>query len=197
MDVARDRLGWRPELDQEWLGLLVSLYLTIACNGAFWRAFAASTDPFTAKGWLTAGSLFVAITGLQWLLLMVVQMRWSAKAILAVAIAVSAAAAFYMDRYTVYMNPEMLRNILHTEPKESAELLTAGLWLHLSVFAGLPIAALWRVRIVRLPWRRAVVRRAAALGIALTVTVAAGTIGLGYRRADAQPEGTALPDHAG
>jgi lipid A ethanolaminephosphotransferase len=170
----RGRLGWRPELGHEWLSLLVSLYLTVACNGALWRAFAAATDLSAAKGWMTAACFFVAITALQWLLLTALQTRWSAKPVLAGAIAVSAAAAYYMGRYTVYLDPDMVRNVLHTEPKESAELLTAGLWLHLLVFAGLPIAALWRVRIARVSWRRAVLRRIAVPGIALAVGVAAG-----------------------
>ena len=45
-----------------------------------------------------------------------------------------------MDRYTIFLNTEMLRNILRTDPAEAGELLTLQLIPHLLLYAALPIA---------------------------------------------------------
>ena len=63
----------------------------------------------------------------------------------------TACATYYMQAYGVYVDTDMLRNVLHTDWAESRELLTPGLGLHLLVYAGLPCALLWRVRVLRRP----------------------------------------------
>lgn len=172
----RARAARRPVVSQEGLTLLVSLYLSIACNLSLWRAFVASVDVGSPRGALTAFCFFAAITMLHWALLTALQTRWTAKALLTLVVLISAAAAYYMGNYTVYMDPDMLRNVLHTEPKESVELLTAGFWLHMVLYAGLPAALIWRVGIERVSWKRAALRRAAALFVALLVAIVAGGI---------------------
>lgn len=167
--------GWRPQVGQETLALWCSLYFSLACNGAWWRAFAAATDPGTWRTWLLGGALFGAVTLLQAAFVSLLFTRWTARPVAALLIVASAAAGYYMSEYTVYLDPDMLRNVLHTEAKESGELLTAGFVLHMLLAAGLPLVLLWRVRIVRRTWARAVLLRAGLLvGAVLASTLLVG-----------------------
>ncbi|HUH89599.1 MAG TPA: DUF1705 domain-containing protein, partial [Lysobacter sp.] len=139
----------RPQISVEMLALLVSLFFSVACNGAFWRAYAETGGLQEAGGWMTAASLFVAMTGLNMLLLCAVLNRWTVRPLLTVLLLATAFAVYYMNQYTVYLDPDMIRNVLHTDARESAELLTRGLMTPLLLYAAIPIALVWRVRLQR------------------------------------------------
>ncbi len=164
---------WRPQISMEALALLVSVFFSAACNGAFWRAYEGFGGFQTTGGWVTAVSLFVAMTGLNLLLLCVVLNRWTAKPLLTVLLLVTAFAVYYMNQYTVYLDPDMIRNVLHTDARESAELLTPGLALPLVLYAAIPIALVWRVRLRRWTPGRALLRRLAMMLLATVVTIGA------------------------
>lgn len=168
------RTAQRPAINIEWLALAVSLFFSTFCSGAFWQAYAATGAMETGGGWVTAASLFVAMTGLNMVLLCLVLNRWTAKPVLTVLLVVTALAVYYMDQYTVFLDPDMIRNVLHTDAKESRELLTPGLLLPLLLYAVLPLALVWWVRLRRRPWTQALLRR--SLTIAVTLLVTAGAI---------------------
>lgn len=163
----------RPQVSLELLALLVSVFFSAACNGAFWRAYAGVGGFQAAGGWVTAVSLFVAMTGLNLLLLCAVLNRWTAKPLLTVLLLVTAFAVYYMNQYTVYLDPDMIRNVLHTDARESAELLTPGLVPPLVLYAAIPIALVWRVRLRRWTPGRALLRRLATMLVAAAVTAGA------------------------
>ncbi len=170
VSVPRERWSnWhRPLISIELLALLVSVFFAAFCNRAFWSAFAAVNTTPESSGWLTAGLLFVAMVCLNLMLLCLVLNRWTAKPVLTVLLLVTALAVYYVNQYNVYLDPDMIRNVLHSEPKESAELITPGLILPLLLYAVLPIGLVWTVRLKRRPllaalWRRVVVILAALL----------------------------------
>jgi Predicted membrane-associated, metal-dependent hydrolase len=105
--------------------------------------------PNGAQQWRLAISLFLLLFGLHGLLLGLLLGRAWARPMLAVLLAVTAGASYYMQSYGVYLDADMLRNVLHTDWAESRELLTPGLVLHLLLHAGLPILVLWRLKLVR------------------------------------------------
>lgn len=160
----------------ETLAVLVGLYLTLACNGALWAAFAAAVDLRTWHGARVGAAFFVAVTALQTVLILPLLMRWNARAVLTAVIALSAAAAFYMRRYTVYLDTDMVRTVLHTEPKEAGELLTGAFFLHMLLFAAVPGVLVWRVRLRDRPWRAAILHRAGAIAVGILVAVVAAGI---------------------
>ena len=166
-------LSYRPELTTEKLALLASLFFSVFSNVAFWRAIAATGALHGAGGWMVAASLFVMIAALNMLLLCVLLNRWSAKPVLTVLLVVTAMAAHYMNQYTVYMDTDMIRNILHTDSKESGELVTPGLFPVLIGLGVLPSILVWRVRFTLRPLKRALLVRSACLaGSALIATAA-------------------------
>ena len=167
-------LGRGPELSTEALILACSVFFTLFSNVAFWRA--AIEQPL--QQWQLVLSLFVVVTALHALLLGLVVNRWNAKPLLSVLVLVTALVAHYMRAYGVYLDADMLRNVLHTDSKESSELLSVQLLVPvlLSLF---PVALLWRVRLSERNWKRAMGVRAAFL--ASVVLVGAGGVSLASR----------------
>lgn len=163
----------RPEIGQERLALGASLYFSLFCNAPFWREPAVHAAVTGSGGWLLAASLFVAMTALSTILLCVLFTRWTAKPVLAVFFAVTAAAVYFTARYAVYIDSDMVRNVLHTDTREAGELLAPSLFWHLALLAGPPIVLLWRLRLKARPLGRGVAIRIAWLaGSVLTAALA-------------------------
>ncbi|MEP6791547.1 MAG: phosphoethanolamine--lipid A transferase, partial [Ramlibacter sp.] len=78
----------------------------------------------------------------------------------------------YMDRYAIYLDRTMLRNILATDWKESRELLDWGLAAHLLLWGVAPAALLWWPQLKRRPLGRAFALRLAWVAGAVVVGVA-------------------------
>ncbi len=163
---------WRPSVSQEMLAVLTSIFFTVTCNAAFWRAYAGTGAFEHPQGWVTGASLAVAMTGLHLLLLSVVVNRWTIKPLLSVLLPVTAIAAYYSSHYGVYLDPDMIRNILHTDSREATELLTPGFALT-ALVSMLPVALVWWARIPRRRLAGAVLRRVAMILVAGLVTAGA------------------------
>ncbi len=159
----------RPALSTESLAMLASIFFTACCNGMFWHRVVTELQ----VGAVFAVSLFICVTALQAFLLGLVLTRWTTKPLLTVLLACTAFAAYYMQAYNVYLDADMIRNVLHTDPAEARELFVAGMIAPLLLLAALPIALLWRVRIVARGWRRAIAVRLGFLVATLLITVAA------------------------
>ncbi|MCD9087527.1 phosphoethanolamine--lipid A transferase [Stenotrophomonas sp. SY1] len=135
--------NWRPEISTEALILLTSTFFALACNTLFWRS-AMATSPGDA---LFAISLFALLMSAHALLLGLLVWRWNAKVLLTTLFFTTAFAVHYMDSYNVYLDADMLRNVLATDRKESSELMTSALILPLLGYGVLPTLLLWRSRI--------------------------------------------------
>lgn len=178
-DTIMSSLAWRPTLSVETLALCAALFFSIFVNATFWRQTFATGDLHGATGWLSGASLFVLVTALQSFLLLALLSRRTARPVLTVLLLVSAAAAYYMGRYTIYLDADMVRNVLHTDARESSELLTPALLPTLLLYGVLPSMLLWRVRLKRRPWLRALAIRGAWLFAA--AAVAAGSALLSFQ----------------
>jgi lipid A ethanolaminephosphotransferase len=161
---------FRPQISSESLVLLSALYFSLFSNGAFWHA--AIDHPLPQ--WRFVLSLFLVVTALHALLLGLVINRWIAKPMLTVLLLVTAVASHYMSAYGVYLDADMLRNVLHTDSKESSELLSPRLLIPL-VYSLVPITLLWRVRLRRRSGSRAVAVRVAFL-LAMALVAACGVM---------------------
>jgi lipid A ethanolaminephosphotransferase len=154
------------------LALLASLGFMLACNGAFWQQALQGRDGMSIGTWWFAGCVGLALTALQFVLLAAVFTRWTAKPLLALLIVATAFATWYMQRYGVYLDSTMLRNVLRTDVKEASELFAWRMLPHLLLYAVLPLALLWRVRIAPLPLLRAAWMRLVWLALGLAVGLA-------------------------
>lgn len=161
------RLAARPSIGLETLALLSSLFFSLCCNGMLWHRLLSELHIDT----LFAVAIFVFVTSLQAFLLGLVLTRWTAKPLLTLLFITTAFAAYYMGAYKVYMDTDMIRNVLHTDPKEAGELMVPGLVLPLLLLGALPVALLWRVRLRRRRWTRAIAIR---IGFLLAMLIIAG-----------------------
>lgn len=165
--------AFRPELSVESLAVIASLFFALASNQSFFRAAAATGALQGASGALTFAALFVAITALHTLLLCVLLNRWTAKPLLTVLLVVNAAASHFMAAYTVYLDADMLRNILHTDGKESHELVSLHVLPAILLYGVLPSVLLWRVRLKPRPLFKATLVRVISIVLAVVVTAGA------------------------
>lgn len=168
----------RPAVAVETLLAAGAAFMVAAFNAPFWRALFAER---TFAGWAglrLAAATFVALTALFFIALGLLATRRTARPLLALALVASSAAAFFIARYGVVLDPSMLRNVLATDVREASELIGPGLLGALALGLG-AAAALWVVRLRERPFKRALAVRAAALGAALAV--AAGALALVYQ----------------
>lgn len=169
--------SWRPEISQETFILACSLFFAAVSNGPFWKA-AYSLHPGNLLFAVALFGLLIAVNGL---LLSLLIWRWSAKPVITALLVVTAMAVHYMTTYGVFMDADMVRNVLQTDVKESRELMTPSLILPLLLFAVLPALVVWRVRIkprsaLRTLWVRPAFMLALAIAGAGSVMLASADI---------------------
>ncbi len=174
--VLAKRLARRPELSVEQLGLLVSLYFATFCNATFFRAVADTGAFAGTRGLLFMGCLFVAIAAINLFLMCLALYRPLAKPVLVIFLLVTALAVHFMATYTIYLDADMVRNIVHTDGKESSELVTWGLAVPVMVWGVLPSIVLWRVRLRRRTFARAAFVRSLWLAGSLAAASIAGLL---------------------
>ncbi|MDF2464442.1 MAG: putative rane-associated metal-dependent hydrolase [Ramlibacter sp.] len=170
----------RPAMQVETLLLSVALFMMLAGNGPFWRAALDQRPGAEPATWIFASAVLAAFTAFYFAAAAIVANRHTAKPLLTVLLMASAAAGYYMDRYGVYFDRAMLRNVFATNVKEAGELLGWDLVFHLFVWGVIPSALVWWVRLERRPWRRAALVRLGWIAAA----VVAGTASLALVFAD-------------
>jgi len=175
---ARPRFR-RPTVGSGSLAVLAALYFSLVSNSAFWAAFRATEAGQSAGAWALGLGMAVAITALHAGLLLAVVNRWSRNVVLPLVFLVTAAVAFYMERYHVYIDRDMVANVLVTEPKEARELITPDFLVALLVYGLLPSILVWWTRAPTRSLGRGVALHLLGMGVALLLAL--GAIGLVYQ----------------
>ncbi|MDD0780661.1 DUF1705 domain-containing protein, partial [Streptococcus pneumoniae] len=121
-------------------------------------------------------SLLLLLLGAHGVLLGILVWRWNAKVVISLLLLVTAFAAHYMSRYHIYLDADMLRNVLATDPKESRELMTGSLLWPVLLLAVLPMVVLWRVQLRRRSWGRSLLWRVGFLVVAAVTAVGGALI---------------------
>ena len=153
--------------------LASSLFWLLSANRLFFANVLNGRPVGEAATWGLMAGLGVLLAAGQAALLLSVLNRWTVKPLLTVLIVVTALASYFMDRLGIYLDPSMVRNVLRTHPAEARELLTVSLLPHLLLYAALPLAVLWQVRIVHRPLKQALLWRAMALVATLAIALCA------------------------
>lgn len=135
--------NWRPSIGTHGLVLWVCAYLALLGNTSFLSASTAGrhwADPGT---WLFAAALVLSLIALHALIFGLLANRWIVRPLLTALVLATAFATFFMQRYGVYYDPSMLRNVLRTDTTEASELLSASLLLHVLAYSLVPVACIW------------------------------------------------------
>ncbi|MDR2872640.1 MAG: phosphoethanolamine transferase, partial [Xanthomonadaceae bacterium] len=168
-------LTYRPTLSSEQLILWASLFFAIFCNGPFWRQAMESNPGNT----VFAFSLFLLLLSGNALLLGVILLwRPLVKPLLGIVFLTTAFAVYFMNHYGVYLDTDMVRNVLATDQKESRELLTfdTGLIVSVSLYALLPILVLWRIRLRPRSWKRGLLMRSGFILLMIIITLSSALL---------------------
>jgi lipid A ethanolaminephosphotransferase len=157
----------------EYLALGFSLFFTLVGNRIFWQSALAGHDFSQWHDLFFLAGLFVFIAALQFLLLLLLLMRWSYLPVLGLLSLATACAAYFMEKYGIYLDPGMLRNALRTDYLEARELFSWDMLPYLLFMAGLPIMFLSRISLLRAPLLKSALRRSAFLVLALLLLLGA------------------------
>lgn len=162
----------RPVLSVESLLALAIAYILVAFNGPFWRAALVDRALSQPSTWVFAAAMGAFIGALYFVVLAPLSLRWTVRPLLSLALVAGAGASYFIGHYGVFIDHEMMRNVLATNPAESRELVTAGMVGSLLLWGVLPAALVW--------WPRLRARRLApALGLRLAWMAAAAVVGVG------------------
>lgn len=161
-------LGARPQWSSHTLVVVLALFFSVACNQRFWQAALAGQPDNLRLGL----ALALVLTGANALLLGLLVWRWNARVLVPLLLVGTALAVHWMGTYKVYLDADMLRNVLHTDRKEASELLTPSLLPPVLLLAALPAALLAAVRLRRQRWQQAAGHRLLLLAAAVLVVLA-------------------------
>lgn len=153
--------------------LLVACVLwTLVANRPFFAAVVKDRALADAGTLALVLGLAVLLAAGHFLVLSLLVNRWALKPVLTVLIVATAFATYFMQRFGIYLDPTMLRNVMRTDVAEARELFAWRLLPHLLIHAVLPLAVLWQVRIVGRPLWPALAGRVGAWLLALLVVAA-------------------------
>jgi lipid A ethanolaminephosphotransferase len=157
----------RPTLSAETILAATACWLVAFGNGPWWSAVMDGRSPTSSQTWLFVGALFLVLAAVHFILLALPAVRLLVKPLAIAALVATAAANYYMRTYAVILDPEMMRNVVRTDWRESRELMTAGAFLSVLLWAALPVAVVLAVRVRETSWRSATGWRAGSLVLAL------------------------------
>jgi lipid A ethanolaminephosphotransferase len=167
--VRKPRGFVRPVVKAETLVVLGACFMMASGNGPFWRAAMSGRDWGSAGAWGVMAAFFGIFAAAYCLFTLLFSTRLTVKPLLSLLVLITAFASWYMDRYAIYLDRAMLRNVLATDPREAGELLTAGMIPHVVVFGLLPAVLIWWPRLEPTRWSQAFRRRLAWLAASLVV----------------------------
>ena len=160
-------------LSTEALALWVSVYFVAVCNRSFWASALTDRSLSDPGTWRFGVGVFVLLVMVHFLLLCLVVTRRTAKPVLIVLLVCTAFATYFMGKYSVFLDPTMLRNLVHTDVGEARDLLAWDMLTHLAWQAGIPAALVWVTLVRDRPWRTAIPWRLGAFIAAVLVSIGA------------------------
>ena len=161
----------RPSIGSLTLSLLMAAWIIFLTNAAFWSK---TTEAFgDHQPGLIAFS--VGIAALLTALMISVTVKYVTKPIYILALFTAAGSAWFMDKFGVIIDTDMVRNAVQTTPAEAGHLMTLGFYLHMLVYAVVPSLFIAIVRIkhrtfgAKLKWNLAVIVPLLLLTLGMTI----------------------------
>ncbi|MBD1554809.1 phosphoethanolamine transferase [Pseudomonas typographi] len=143
----------RPEA----VTLAASILLLTLFNIPLWHHLAPITQ--AAHGWLLRSVFLTMVLLLFNFVLFMFASRWTLKPLLMLLFVVSAAVAYFMNEYGIFIDASMFRNVAETDASEVRGLLSVKLAGYLLGLGALPCVLLWRLPIHYRPFSRAVLSK--------------------------------------
>lgn len=159
--------AWTVTMSRPVLTLVVAGWLILFANLPFWHTIWAGIG-----GWSNGNPIFIAslpIFALMWTFIVLSVLAWGrlTKAVLAIALVVSAAASYFMSSYGILIDADMLTNVLQTDPSEATELVTVQMVAWIVGLGVIPALLLTRVRVVKRSIGRELTMKLASIVVAV------------------------------
>jgi lipid A ethanolaminephosphotransferase len=132
-----------------WLIVSTSIWLATVGNLALWKALANLPEMNDWRAVWFGVAFAVLIAALLCMLMSLLCWRWTLKAVLSVFLLSAAFGGYFMLTYGVVIDSTMMVNVLQTDLRESADLMSWKLALVVLFFAVLPILLLWKRQVKR------------------------------------------------
>jgi len=133
----------RPEIGSVALSAIVTLYLLLATNQGFWSHAVTYFD----RAWVGLLALGAALWLTTFSVLTALSMKYVTKPLLIFSILVSVSASYFVDRFGVIIDKDMIGNVATTTGPEAGHLLTGSLALHLALYAVVPSLVIASIKI--------------------------------------------------
>ncbi|MAZ83734.1 MAG: phosphoethanolamine transferase [Hoeflea sp.] len=145
--LFKSLLRFRPRMRSEWLSILTAVYVLVFLNTTFWdKSVAYLNGDVMALLALGVGIFAIFIA-----LFVSLSVKYLTKPVLILLVLASVAGAWFMDRFGVIIDSEMVRNAVETNQAEAGHLITRAFILHMVVFGILPSLFIASVDIVHRP----------------------------------------------
>ncbi len=145
--MSKTLLSFRPRMRSEWLSVLTAVYLLFFMNGTFW----AKSLVFLNGDTLALLALGIGLTAAFVALVVTFSAKYVIKPVLILLVLASVSGSWFMDRFGVIIDGEMIRNAMETNQAEAGHLITSAFILHIVLFGLLPSLFIAVVEIVHRP----------------------------------------------
>jgi lipid A ethanolaminephosphotransferase len=127
----------------EWLGVLVAVFWAVAANNHFYQK-ALGGDAWNSPGnpaFLVG--LFVLLVAINTFIVLLVVGRLWAKPLFILLLMATALAVYFIQHYNVYLDADMLRNAIKSDPAEASEMLSSSMLLPILGYGVIPSLIVW------------------------------------------------------
>lgn len=162
----------KREFSGEALIFSVCLFLSVFHNWGFFHKTIAAY-PLSIPHGIFLASLWVVLVALLFLFLGMVAVGRAMKPVLVFSLLLASLISFMTNSFGVVADETMILNMVKTDPAEMRDLLSLKLFLYLLALGILPAMVVSWVRVKPGGWRRQLLSRGRALGLALLAVVGA------------------------
>lgn len=152
--------------------IAISLFWVVFANGAFFKHVCEVYPPHGGN-LVFITSLGVVLFCVTVILLTLLSGRHILKPVLIVFLLIASQVAYFMDLYDVVIDSHMIQNLLETNIKESADLLSFKQLIYFVLLGLIPSVIVYRMNIVSMTLKEMLWEKAKIIGVALAVAMIA------------------------
>jgi lipid A ethanolaminephosphotransferase len=149
---------------------IISLFWSVFANNSFYHSLLQTYPTATTPIGFLASVTFGAFS-LIMLLLCISCTRQTYKPILITLLISSAFVAYFMDAYNVMINVDTVRNAFMSDSREINDLMSVKLFAYVGLLGLLPALFVWKVKIVRQPFKQTVFARLKLIALLFAINL--------------------------
>lgn len=140
-------MSFSPRISAPLFTVAASSFLVLVYNQAFWHRFLQATGGFTPGNLPLLAATFALLVLLFNACLSLVNFRPVIKPVVMALLVMTSAAAYFMDQYGVQIDRAMVQNVVETDTREAAELLSVKLVATIALLGVVPALLVSRLQL--------------------------------------------------